>query len=53
MKTKYYTIRNVEEAIQKMLEANSGYPPRNFLKALEETKPSERENIVIATIESE
>lgn len=53
MKYKYKTLRNIEEAIKKTLDANSGWAPVNFLAALSETKPGERENIVIAIVEPE
>jgi hypothetical protein len=56
MKITYHTIRNLEEALEKYAKTGpdkSRGPGYSFLDILKATKPGERENIVIETIESE
>ncbi len=55
MKHYYYTLQNIREAIKNARLASidtweTKDTATSFMKALAETKPGERENIVIATL---
>jgi len=54
MKIKYYSMRNIEEALEELQAHEEGkFHSDHFLKALSKTKIGERENVVIETIEPE